>query len=78
MREYVRHHSPVKDTGIIKEAYFGDIKKVLSLGGAYLFDEESCNRFLGLAKKSGLNVRVIEDKPGCSGNKLKLFRVEVK
>ena len=64
-----------KDIGIIKKAYFGDIKKVLSLGGVYLFDEESYNRFINLANKSGLDTQVVENKTQDSRGKHKLFRI---
>ena len=75
MKEYIRDHSTQKDVGIIKKAYFGDIKKVLSLGGVYLFDEESSNRFINLAKKSQLDTQVIENKTQDSVGKHKLFRI---
>jgi hypothetical protein len=76
MKEYIKHYSTVKNIGVIKKAYFGDIKKALSLGGVYLFDEESYNRFINLAKKSGLDIQVIENKQDSEG-KLKLFRIEI-
>lgn len=76
MKEYIQHYSTVKNVGVIKKAYFGDIKKVLFLGGVYLFDEESYNRFINLAKKSGLDIQVLENKQDSEG-KLKLFRIEM-
>lgn len=78
MKEYIQHYSTVKDTGIIKKAYFGDIKKVLSLGGAYLLDEESYSLFLNLSNKLGLDLQVIETENRDSKGKLKLFRIEIK
>lgn len=78
MEEYIQHYSTVKDTGIINKAYFGDIKNVLSLGGAYLLDEESYNRFINLSNKSGLDLQFTENEHSDSGGKLKLFRIEMK
>jgi hypothetical protein len=78
MKEYIQHHSTVKDAGIIKKAYFSDIINVLSLGGAYLLDEESYNRFINLSNNSGLNLHVIENEHRDSEDKLKLFRIEMK
>ena len=78
MKEYIQHYSTVKDTGIIKKAYFGDIKNVLSLGGAYLLDEESYNLLIKLSNESGLNLQVIENEHRDSESKLKLFRIEMK
>ncbi|MCK4736901.1 MAG: hypothetical protein KAT65_30895 [Methanophagales archaeon] len=40
------------------------------MGGVYIFDEESYNRFINLAKKSGLDTQVIENKPQDSGVKI--------
>lgn len=78
MEEYIQHYSTVKNTGIINKAYFGDIKNVLSLGGAYLLDEESYNRFINLSNKSGLDLQFTENEHSDSGGKLKLFRIEMK
>jgi hypothetical protein len=38
----------------VKKARFGDIVKVMRLGGKYAFDKESYSRFYPLGKKNGL------------------------
>lgn len=78
MEEYIQNHSTVKDAGIIRKARFGDIKNALSLGGAYLFDEESYSRFIDLAKKAGLDIQNMENKSRCSENKPNLFWIGMK
>ena len=77
MKEYIQHHSTVKDIGVIKKAYFGEIEKALSLGGVYLLDEEAYNRFIDVAKKVMINIRPIGDHPQNFEGKLKLFRIAI-
>lgn len=78
MGEYLQEYTTEKDGAIVKKACFGDVTNVLSLGGAYLFDGESFSRFLSLAKKCGLDVRVADQKSQYPGGKDKFFRVEIR
>ncbi len=57
MRRYLRISNPKSmDRYTLKKTRFGEIKKGMSLGGAYAFDEESYGRFYPLALEDGMAV----------------------
>jgi len=59
----------------IRKTTYGEIKKGLSMGGVYDFDEESFERFKQIAAKDGLSFHDFGQDKRNNGRGIKLFRV---
>lgn len=79
MNEYIKAFSNNPDTKYqTSKARYGHVLKVIKLGGAYSFDEESYSRFCPLAREDGMELVAFTPKNDkrADGPSISLMRVQ--